>query len=84
MENAKLTILQWEEILQDKKILSPLALSIFQVLYSMPENKAPASKIGEVLGCGGYLSALCRTRIGNFDLKDAISVEEFVKSVQKL
>jgi hypothetical protein len=50
MDNAKLTTVQWEEILQDKKILSPLALSIFQMLYAMPENKSPASKIGVVLG----------------------------------
>lgn len=43
-----------------------------------------ANDFGEALGCGGYLSSLCRTRIGNFDLKDAITVEKFVNSFKKL
>lgn len=43
-----------------------------------------ANDFGEALGCGGYLSGLCRTRIGKFDLKDAITVEEFVKSVHNI
>ncbi len=43
-----------------------------------------ANDFGEALGCGGYLSSLCRTRIGDLLLKDAMSVEEFVKSVQKI
>jgi tRNA pseudouridine55 synthase len=30
-----------------------------------------ANDFGAALGCGGYLSALCRTRIGNFLLQDA-------------
>jgi tRNA pseudouridine55 synthase len=36
-----------------------------------------ANDFGEKLGTGGYLSGLCRTRIGDFLLKDAMSVEEF-------
>ena len=36
-----------------------------------------ANDFGEKLGCGGYLSSLCRTRIGNFKLEEALSVEEF-------
>ncbi len=39
-----------------------------------------ANDFGEALGCGGYLSSLCRTRIGEFSLEEAISVEDFVKS----
>ena len=38
-----------------------------------------ANDFGERLGTGGYLSNLCRTRIGNFLLKDAFGVEEFEK-----
>jgi tRNA pseudouridine55 synthase len=30
------------------------------------------------LGCGGYLSELRRTRIGNFKVEDAMTMEEFV------
>ena len=36
-----------------------------------------ANDYGAALGCGAYLSKLCRTRIGNFLLKDAQSMEEF-------
>jgi tRNA pseudouridine55 synthase len=41
-----------------------------------------ANDFGERLGCGGYLSSLCRTRIGEFLLEDATSIEEFEKKVK--
>jgi len=41
-----------------------------------------ANDLGEALGCGGYLSSLCRTRIGNFLLRDALSMEQFEKQVK--
>lgn len=34
-----------------------------------------ANDFGEYLGCGAYLSSLCRTRIGEYLLKDAIDPE---------
>ena len=37
-----------------------------------------ANDFGKALGCGGYLSKLRRTRIGNFKVEDAMTVEEFV------
>ena len=40
-----------------------------------------ANDFGKLLGCGGYLSTLCRTRIGEFSLKDALSIEEFEKGL---
>jgi len=36
-----------------------------------------ANDFGNALGCGGYLSKLRRTRIGNFLVEDAMSMEEF-------
>ena len=42
-----------------------------------------ANDFGEALGCGGYLSSLCRTRIGNFLLEDAISMEQFEKQIKE-
>jgi tRNA pseudouridine55 synthase len=36
-----------------------------------------ARDFGEDLGVGAYLSALRRTKIGDYDVKDAISVEQF-------
>lgn len=35
-----------------------------------------ANDFGAALGCGGYLSSLCRTRIGEFKIENALSVEE--------
>jgi tRNA pseudouridine55 synthase len=35
-----------------------------------------AHDFGKALGCGAYLSSLCRTRIGNFSLEDAITLEQ--------
>ena len=35
-----------------------------------------AHDFGAALGCGAYLSSLCRTRIGSFELKDAWSIQQ--------
>jgi tRNA pseudouridine55 synthase len=37
-----------------------------------------ANDFGAALGCGGYLSKLRRTRIGNFKVEDAMNMEEFI------
>ena len=37
--------------------------------------------IGEKLGCGGCMSALTRTRSGNFYIKDSIKIEDIKKAV---
>jgi tRNA pseudouridine55 synthase len=41
-----------------------------------------ANDLGKELAVGGYLSSLCRTRIGEFQLKDAMSMEEFEKQLK--
>lgn len=41
-----------------------------------------ANDLGAQLGCGGYLSSLCRTRIGSFLLSDALSLEQFEEQVR--
>jgi len=38
-----------------------------------------ANDFGAALGCGAYLSSLCRTRIGEFKLENSLSIEEFEK-----
>ena len=43
-----------------------------------------ANDFGEKLGCGGYLSSLCRTRIGNFLLSDAMTMEEFAAKITRI
>jgi tRNA pseudouridine55 synthase len=59
--------------------------------YSLPEIhfrvvcgkgtyiRSLANDIGARLGCGGYLSALRRTRIGAYHVKDALEPAEFEK-----
>jgi tRNA pseudouridine55 synthase len=42
-----------------------------------------ANDIGHELGCGGYLSSLCRTRIGEFYLGDAESIESFEQKIRE-
>lgn len=39
-----------------------------------------ANDFGAALGCGGYLSSLCRTRIGKFTLSESLTMDEFLKS----
>ena len=40
-----------------------------------------AFDFGNSLGCGAYLGSLCRTRIGEYSVTDAITPEEFAASL---
>lgn len=46
--------------------------------------RSMAHDFGQALGCGAYLSALCRTRIGDFSLNDAMSVDAFEASLRQV
>jgi len=43
-----------------------------------------ANDIGAALGCGGYLSSLRRTAIGDFKADDAVDMDEFEASLKKV
>jgi len=43
-----------------------------------------ANDFGEALGCGGYLSGLCRTRIGDSKLDDAKSMTEWENEIKNI
>jgi len=43
-----------------------------------------ANDFGEALGCGAYLSSLCRTRIGEFVLEDALTIEAFQQMAREM
>lgn len=45
--------------------------------------RALARDIGQALGSGAYLTALTRTRVGDYRLQDAISLEEFEKTIDE-
>lgn len=53
------------------------ALKIETEVSSGTYIRALARDIGKELGCGGYLSALTRTRIGEFYLSDATDLKSF-------
>jgi tRNA pseudouridine55 synthase len=42
-----------------------------------------ANDFGKRLGCGAYLSSLCRTRIGQFLLSDALNIEDAVQLIKQ-
>ena len=41
-----------------------------------------ANDFGAVLGCGAYLSSLCRIRIGEFTLEEAMTIESFTHQLR--
>jgi tRNA pseudouridine55 synthase len=43
-----------------------------------------ANDVGKALGCGAYLGSLCRTRIGMFTVKDAMTIEEAEQYITSL
>ncbi|HUC80417.1 MAG TPA: tRNA pseudouridine(55) synthase TruB [Flavisolibacter sp.] len=43
-----------------------------------------ANDYGAQLGVGGYLSSLCRTRIGDFKLEDALTIEDVEREVKEI
>ena len=43
-----------------------------------------ANDFGEALGCGGYLSSLCRTRIGDSELEDAKTMTEWENEIKNI
>lgn len=62
-----------------------LPLVYFKVVCSTGTYiRSLAQDFGAALGCGAYLSSLCRIRIGEFTLKDAMSMEAFQQMLEAL
>jgi len=56
--------------------IQELPLISFRVVCSTGTYiRSLANDVGQSLGCGAYLSSLCRTRIGNYHLENAIDPE---------
>jgi len=45
--------------------------------------RALARDLGEAMGSGAYLAKLCRTRIGQYRLEDAITLKELEEDIKK-
>jgi tRNA pseudouridine55 synthase len=77
LEPRKITIKEFEIINIDLPIIS------FKVICSTGTYiRSLANDFGAAIGCGGYLSKLRRTRIGNFKVEDAVTMEEFKQQFQ--
>ena len=67
------------EVIVDKFEITGIALPevSFRIVCSKGTYiRSLARDFGVALGVGAYLSELCRTRIGNFKLGDALTIEE--------
>ena len=42
-----------------------------------------ANDFGVALGCGAYLSSLCRTRIGDYTVKESQTIEAFLEELEE-
>ena len=72
LEPRKITIKEFEITSIEMPVIS------FRVVCTTGTYiRSLANDFGNALGCGGYLSKLRRTRIGNFLVEDAMSMEEF-------
>jgi len=72
LEPRKITIKEFEITRIDLPVIS------FKVVCTTGTYiRSLANDFGLALGCGGYLSELRRTRIGNFKVEDAMTMEEF-------
>ncbi len=83
LEPRKITIKEFE-ITEKDPIAIGLPLVYFKVVCTTGTYiRSLANDFGEALGCGAFLSSLCRTRIGEFKLEEAISIEEFTELTKK-
>jgi tRNA pseudouridine55 synthase len=75
LEPRKITISEFEIVNIEMPVIS------FRVVCTTGTYiRSLANDFGASLGCGGYLSGLRRTKIGNFKVEDAMSMEEFIAS----
>jgi tRNA pseudouridine55 synthase len=76
LEPRKITIKEFE--------ITSISLPVvhFRVVCSTGTYiRSLANDFGEGLGCGGYLSSLCRTKIGEFKVEDAMTIEGFMEQI---
>jgi tRNA pseudouridine55 synthase len=78
LEPRPVTIYQFEITAKEDALLH------FRVVCSTGTYiRSLAHDLGQELGCGAYLSSLCRTRIGDYRLEDASSMDAFYDMVQQ-
>ena len=78
LEPRKVTIKEFEIV----KIELPI-IHFRVVCTTGTYIRSLAKDFGDALGCGAYLSSLCRTRIGEFSVKDAYTIEAFQEKIKQ-
>jgi tRNA pseudouridine55 synthase len=79
MEPRKLVIKEFEITKIDMPVVA------FKVVCSTGTYiRSLANDFGAALGCGAYLSSLCRTRIGEHKLEDAKAMTEWEEEIKKI
>jgi tRNA pseudouridine55 synthase len=78
LEPRKITVHQFDTSLSNGVISFKIVCSTGTYIRSL------AHDIGQQLGCGGHLTSLCRTRIGDFELKDAWTMEQAEERIKAL
>lgn len=79
LEPRKVTIHEFEIT----KIQMP-GISFRVVCSTGTYIRSLANDVGQALGCGAYLSSLCRTRIGEFRLEDAMTIESLAEEIKNI
>lgn len=70
LEGRRVFIKEFEMHIQELPLIS------FRVVCSTGTYiRSLANDVGQSLGCGAYLSSLCRSRIGNYHLENAVDPE---------
>lgn len=78
LEPRPVTIYQFEITAKEDALLH------FRVVCSTGTYiRSLAHDLGQELGCGAYLSSLCRTRIGEYRLEDASSMDAFYDMIAR-
>jgi len=84
LEPRKITIKSFEITMIDP-IAIGLPVVYFKVVCTTGTYiRSLANDFGVALGCGAYLSSLCRTRIGEFSLEQAITIESFESQLKNI
>lgn len=77
LEPRRITVSEFSTTLQYPEVHFKIVCSTGTYIRSL------ANDLGKKLDCGGYLSELCRTRIGEFSLKDAWTMQEAELQIAK-
>lgn len=82
-----------EEIILEPRKVSIANFSVTKIEMPVVHFRVVCSKgtyirslahdFGKALGCGAFLSSLCRTRIGNFLLSDAMTIDQATQLIRE-